>query len=165
MFELALVNKIQELSAWKCLGAQCFLWGCDHWGWGQSLPFSTGVGFGATQVSHEPAECPVTLQGGGTLFSSIDGMVMCLGLFLNPQDTATCGKLWFFPCSSISEQGFFFIQYQLRRVLWEYEQSQLGPIGPWGPFPFRCYAEKCINFCLWTVGTNIQWSTGKPCQL
>lgn len=27
MVELALVNKIQELTAWKCLGAQCFLQG------------------------------------------------------------------------------------------------------------------------------------------
>lgn len=119
MFELALVNKIQELTAWKCLGAQCFLWECDHWGWGQSLPFSTGVDFGAKQVSHQPAESPVTLQGRGILSSSIDGMVMCLGLSFNPQDTATCGKLSDFSHEVPFLGRAYFIQYGWEEF-WEY---------------------------------------------
>lgn len=49
------------------LRSSVFLGGYDLWGWGQSLPFSTGVDFGAKQVSHQPAECPVTVQGRGTV--------------------------------------------------------------------------------------------------
>lgn len=46
MFHLALDNKIQELTAWKCLGAQCFFTGCNH----------RDSHSGQEQTSHWPAE-------------------------------------------------------------------------------------------------------------
>ena len=116
MFELALVSKIQELTAWRCLGAQCFLQGRDHWGWAQSLPFSARVDFGTKQISHQPAECPETSLERWKLCLSIASRAMCWGLSLNPKDTATRGKISSFPHLIPSLGMAFFIQYQLERV-------------------------------------------------
>lgn len=114
MLELALVNKIQELTALEVLRSSVFplrMWtlrlrtepAIQHWSslWCKtSLPPTSWV------------SCDLTRKGNTFL-----SMVMCLGLFLNPQDSAPCGKLSDFP-HAISFLGkAFFMQYQLRRVL------------------------------------------------
>lgn len=109
--ELALVNKIQELTAWKFLGAQCFLQGHDRWGWAQSLTFRAGVN------SCQTAGCPETSLGRWKLCLYIAGRVICLELFLNVQDTAIPGKISDFSHTIPLLGRAFFIWNLLRRGL------------------------------------------------
>lgn len=84
MFHLALVNKIQELTAWKCSGpsvaSRDVITEAEHRGSHSRLE----------QISHWPAESPKASAGKWEFCPSVAAH---LELFAGSQDTATCVKL------------------------------------------------------------------------
>lgn len=151
MFHLALDNKIQELTAWKCLGAQCFFTGCKS----QGQPFRTG------------ANLPLTSWISQGLSRKVKILPICvarLGLFVGSQDTATvCSALQFFLCNPVTRQYCSCNMWEKRDMYMS--SPSLDLLGctdrspselMWGNNTFL------ILCCLWSEGTNMQSSWGRP---